>query len=148
MDCWRHQVFCLVTHRYKKGEPWKTRHTERKPIQVIFLPTALKPLKLSGSVWEEQNLYKTEETAQGLKIRSRCSLSFKAPHMGHARNYTIGDAILSGRMRGFDVLHPMGFDAFGLLQKTLLLSTILSLLCGTHKDIDQPKTMFRMFCLR
>jgi len=67
--------------------------------------------------WDKEGIFKTD--ARETKNKYYCLVMFPYPsaalHVGHARNYIIGDAVSRyKRMKGFNVLSPMGFDAFGL----------------------------------
>ncbi|NQV08950.1 leucine--tRNA ligase, partial [Candidatus Woesearchaeota archaeon] len=68
--------------------------------------------------WEESNIFKVVEDKK--KKKFYCLEMFPYPsasglHMGHAFNYTIGDAYSRfKRMNGFNVIYPMGYDSFGL----------------------------------
>ena len=149
MDYWRHQVFCLVTHRYTKGELVENEEVQNVSNTGDFPVYDAEAIETKWQrVWEEQNLYETEEDSS--RPKKYVLEMFPYPsgdlHMGHARNYTIGDAMArQARMRGFDVLHPMGFDAFGLPAENAAIKHNTQPSVWTHKNIDQAvKTMFRM----
>ena len=96
--------------------------------------------------WEEAGLYSVDENSD--KPRKYVLEMFPYPsgdiHMGHVSNYTYGDVVARySKMRGFNVLHPMGWDAFGLPAENAAIKHHSHPALWTYQNIDTQQASFK-----
>lgn len=96
--------------------------------------------------WEEDGVYAVDETSE--KPRKYVLEMFPYPsgdiHMGHVSNYTYGDLVARfSRMRGYNVLHPMGWDAFGLPAENAAIKHHSHPAKWTYGNIDTQRESFK-----
>ena len=99
-----------------------------------------------------QNLFSKDKLSNPEGKKFFCLEMFPYPsgkiHMGHVRNYTIGDVIARFKfMNGFNVLHPMGWDSFGLPAENAARSNNLSPSNWTKENIKTMKKQLQMLGL-
>lgn len=97
-------------------------------------------------IWEEKKLFKVETDKN--KEKFYCLEMFPYPsgkiHMGHVRNYAIGDVISRYKfMQGFNVLHPMGWDAFGLPAENAAIENSTHPAVWTKSNISYMKAQLK-----
>jgi leucyl-tRNA synthetase len=109
-----------------------------------YLP---KPIEEQAQAWWEENAsFAAREDAPGEKFY--CLSMFPYPsgrlHMGHVRNYTIGDVISRyQRMQGRNVMQPIGFDAFGMPAENAAIQNKVPPAKWTYQNVIYMQEQFR-----
>ena len=96
--------------------------------------------------WDNSNIFKVTEEPDKKKYYLLEMFPYPSGniHIGHVRNYTIGDVIgRYKRMRGFNVLHPMGWDAFGMPAENAAIDNKTHPARWTYANIDKMRSQLK-----
>ena len=99
------------------------------------------------SYWEDHRVFESIEDQQKEKYYCLCMFPYPSGrlHMGHVRNYTIGDVVSRyQRMQGKNVMQPMGWDAFGLPAEGAAIKNNMAPSKWTRQNIDYMRHQLKM----
>ena len=98
------------------------------------------------AVWEERKLFETrnDDTRPSYYVLEMFPYPSGRIHMGHVRNYAMGDVVARyKRAKGFSVLHPMGWDAFGLPAENAAMAGKVHPRVWTYQNIATMKAQLK-----
>ncbi len=109
-----------------------------------YTPSAIE--SVAQKKWEKNKVFKAVEDASKPKYYCLCMFPYPSGklHMGHVRNYTIGDVLSRfHRMQGYNVLQPMGWDAFGLPAENAAIQNKVPPAKWTWDNIDYMRMQLK-----